>query len=441
MRNRDLLDRIWEAVPVTQPAFARLLGLLDVEVSDEVDTAAVTGGARSRLLLNPGFIASHCRTRERLAMLVMHELSHVLFGHTRLFPRVTRAQNWAFDAVINAHLCRQFPKPEWTALFRGLYSAERFPEALLRPPEDWTSEQPRWRLRGERGRVHQALYSDVSVTYGELFELLETVLVTVGDDGLPGLLGTHDEPAPQLDPDTVREVRDLVARWPMDRPVSGRDQGGELERYNVARAEARREAVAVVRRALWPLLDRGNDARNPHRDLGPVPAVLAYRSGPDRQATVREACGETPLFHRGVAQAVTLARAGRAHVYLDVSGSMSEALPLIVAALRPLRPWLHERVHLFSTEVVDVGLAALAHGDVITNYGTDIACVSAHLLAKRVNRAVILTDGWVGSVPAEDARTLHRRGARIHGVVTHEGSATYQEALPGHAWRLPSLRH
>ena len=35
---------------------------------------------------------------EHLFLLVMHELHHVLLGHTRLFPRASRAHNIAFDA-------------------------------------------------------------------------------------------------------------------------------------------------------------------------------------------------------------------------------------------------------------------------------------------------------------------------------------------------------
>jgi hypothetical protein len=37
-----------------------------------------------RLLINPQFVEAHAATPERLLMLVMHELHHVLLGHTRL---------------------------------------------------------------------------------------------------------------------------------------------------------------------------------------------------------------------------------------------------------------------------------------------------------------------------------------------------------------------
>ena len=96
--------------PVAQPAFARLLNLLDIEATDAVPTAAVTLGGRSRLLLNPRFVAEKCLADHDLVMLVLHELHHVALGHTRLFARLTPAQNWAFDCVINAQLCRLYPR-------------------------------------------------------------------------------------------------------------------------------------------------------------------------------------------------------------------------------------------------------------------------------------------------------------------------------------------
>ena len=70
-------------------------------------------------------------------MLVLHELHHVLLGHTRLFRRVTPLDNLAFDAVINALLCRMFPGRDHTAFFTDFYADDQFPACLLRPPCGW----------------------------------------------------------------------------------------------------------------------------------------------------------------------------------------------------------------------------------------------------------------------------------------------------------------
>jgi len=445
MQAMPLVDRVWNAIPVTQPAFMKLLGLLDIEVSDAVETAAVTHGLRSRLLLNSGFVARVCTTHERLGMLVMHELMHVLLGHTRLFARITPAQNWAFDAVINAHLCRQHPEPQWTALFRGCYRPDRFPEAMLRPPEGWSSGRARWALSGEAGRVHRALYDDVSVTYGQLFGLLTDLGGMAGKEGEDGgmpfpLLGNHDAQQTAIDPDLVREVRSIVARWPMDRPRSGRDQGGSLDLMKIPPENPRARIVAVIRRSLWPLLESIAAGSVPRHGHVPRVAQVAYRTGRDRRATVREALGVEALIHDTCINAPGLTMHGRAHVYLDVSGSMLDVLPLLLSALRPLRSWLHPRLHLFSTEVHSVGLDVLRAGEVCSTWGTEIACVTEHMISERVPRAVIVTDGWVGDVPEGDARVLRRRGARVHGVLPDRGESGFLAPLRGRAYRLPAVQ-
>jgi hypothetical protein len=113
----SIADRILDAFPSGHYGLLALLRLLDIVETAEVDTAAVECTSMPRLLVNPQFVDAHAATPERLLMLVMHELHHVLLGHTRLFPRATLTDNIVLDAVINALLCRMFPKPEHTSFF------------------------------------------------------------------------------------------------------------------------------------------------------------------------------------------------------------------------------------------------------------------------------------------------------------------------------------
>jgi hypothetical protein len=71
----------------------------------------------------------------------MHELHHVLLGHTTLFPTVTPARNFVFDAVINGIICRMFPEREYTSLLTEFYDQASFPHCLLRPPPGWPEKQ------------------------------------------------------------------------------------------------------------------------------------------------------------------------------------------------------------------------------------------------------------------------------------------------------------
>ena len=132
--------------------------------------------------------------------------------------------------------------------------------------------------------------------------------------------------------------------------------------------------------------------------------------------------------------------AERVHVYLDVSGSMNGVLPLLYAALVPLLAYVRREVHLFSTAVADVSHDALRRGVALTTSGTQIDIVTEHMLAQRVRRAVIVTDGWVGNVPGEHARVLAGRRTKVSAVVTHGGDARFMEVLRGKAFRLPDLQ-
>jgi hypothetical protein len=447
LTSERLRERVFDAFPVTQPAFRRLLALLDVEASETVPTAAVTLGARSRLLINPAFVAARCETDHDLVMLVLHELFHVALGHTRLFPRLTPAQNWAFDCVINAQLCLTYPQPHWTALFRRCYAADVFPEALLRPPAGWGTEREQW-LPGCAGEVHRALYDDRSTSYSDLYALLTSVLDpenstdgTGEGDALVSqrLLGDHGDRSQDDAPaDVLRELRGIVAEWPMERRRSGRDQGGALEQSAVAAAAARAAVVRTIRQALLSVADLGQGMRGlPARDSAPVPGLLPYAPRPQRADVVRQALGSPVLLHPAAVVADRLVTRECVHLYLDVSGSMDACLPVLYAALRPLAGLVHPQVHLFSTVVHDVDLRDLVRGVRVTTGGTDVAPVTGHLLAQHVRRAVLLTDGWVGDVPAEHARALSKRGARCAVVLTANGDARLAAALAARVWRLP----
>ena len=87
-----LRHRIFNVVPATQYGFDTLLRLVDIDVTRAVPTAAIRCSAAPVLMINPDFVAAWCVSDEDLFSLIMHELHHVLMGHTRLFPRPTRAQ-------------------------------------------------------------------------------------------------------------------------------------------------------------------------------------------------------------------------------------------------------------------------------------------------------------------------------------------------------------
>jgi hypothetical protein len=466
----SLEDRVLGSVPVTGRAFAKLLDLLSIEACDSVPSACVTTGTRSRLLINPAFVARHCRSDEHLAMLVMHELYHVLLGHTRLYPRVTPAQNWAFDCLINAQLCRLFPEPRYTSFFGQFVSRLRGPARLLAPPSGWLAgfgagaSAATGNLSADADAygparlilqtTHWRLYSDESIGATELFRLLEQAGNGVGDgDGVDAtptatateppampLLGNHrDDADDSLHPEVLREVRDIVARWPMIERRSGRDQGGDPDLLRLSPGERLDRAVSVLRRAVAAAAGASGAGTAQRRDLTTTDVATPLDTGGDRRAQLLRMLGAEPLLFAGRLPARGVAPIDRVHVYLDVSGSMDAVLPALYAALAGCLDAVEPTVHGFSTAIGSLTHAQLRDGVRLTTGGTDIGSVTGHLLQHGVRRALIVTDGWVGSIPADHLKRMQRHRVRLAVVVTTPGDDAFAKPLNPPVFRLPEL--
>ncbi|MCD6681668.1 MAG: VWA domain-containing protein [Burkholderiaceae bacterium] len=457
LQARALRDRIHACVPVTGQAFAKLLSLLSIEVSDEIPTASVTTGARSSMLVNPEFVARHCRTDEHLSMLVLHELYHVLLGHTRLYPRATPAQNWAFDCLINAQLCRLFPSARYTTFFTQFTQQASGPVVLLAPPPGWDPDPHRpHETRAQQlvcygegsaalllEETHWRLYSDESVTTEELYRWLERAAVAGELENAP-LLGNHDPTGTDVDatllhPDALREIRDIVARWPMIELRSGRDQGGEMRRDRITLAERRSHATRVLRRAIAQAASRSGSGLAQRTAATTVPTLSPFDRGHDRRAAVQRVLGFEPLLWSDASSVVQRSSVERVRVYLDLSGSMSGVLPALYAALVGCLDLVEPVVLGFSTGIAPLTHAQLRAGVRLSTGGTDIDAVTDHLLDAGVRHALVVTDGWVGKVPDEHRHQLARRGVKLVVAITDRGDASFAERIGAPVHRLPPL--
>jgi hypothetical protein len=421
--KEDLAERILDAFPSGSYALSALLRLMDIVESTEVPTAAVECRVQPRLLVNPEFVAKHAQTPEKLLMLVMHELHHVLLGHTTLFPRVIKIQNFVFDAVINGLVCRMFPAKDHTAFFSDYYDAESFPQCLLRPPPGWPGDavtaggiaalpDPQRRLVGE---VHAALYSPAGATYREVFDALPKLLAEQAIEGIP-LLGGHEahgesgvESGTQLEsrsPVLFDIVRGIVEQWPQPPdPIRGRSLADVLNPTSIEarRPPSSRNVLRGLIRKVAGFSGAGAIRRLRTEQLeAPTPIP-----GLGRRSMVLRALGQEPLLHTGqVAWRRTVPSGERVHVYLDVSGSMDAVKGPLYGAVLDCEVLVHPVVHLFSTRVADISLAELRRGVCKSTGGTDIACVAEHMTANRVRRALLVTDGWVGKPRGRHQGTL-----------------------------------
>ena len=404
-----LAQRVLDAFPSGSYALSALLRLMDIEASTEVATAAVECRIQPRLLINPDFVARHAPSPEKLLMLVMHELHHVLLGHTTLFPRCTPVQNFVFDAVINGVICRMFPQPPYTAFLTDYYDSASYPHCLLRPPPGWPGRKCRASgianlstVQANRvNEIHQALYSSTGASYQEVFEALPKLL---DDPGLklPSLLGGHQGASEgeleKLSPLLFDTVRSIVEQWPQPPdPIKGRSLAEVLKTQTVHPAKVPHSARQGLRGLMRKVagVHASGQVRQSQLDnlnaLTPIPSM-------GRRSMVLRALGHEPLLHVGPTPWLQSVRSGeRVHVYLDVSGSMDLVMQALYGAVLDCAAFVHSTVHLFSSKVVDVSLAELRRGVCRTTGGTDIVCVARHMQDHRVHRAVLVTDGWVGA--------------------------------------------
>ena len=411
-----LADRLLSSFPSGSYCLPSLLQLAEIVETTEIPSACVECAMHPRLLINPEFVARHAETPEKLVMLVMHELHHVVLGHTRLYARITPLDNLVFDAVINSMLSHLFAERSYRALLLDFYSDARFPECFLRPPQVWSPGAEVTVPRALHGRrslaaLYRRLYSLPGPSYEELREALSR---EVDDAGIPLgiLLGDHRDErdgassAGNLEsraPILLEEIRRIVERWPRPPvPVVGRSSHDLLEstRLTLTPAGPHAQLVGLLRRIA------GHGPRGPWRRRvdrpieaeGPVPVL-------SRRSTVLRSLGARTLLHRHAVPARRQEPQGEAvHVYLDVSGSMGNLVPALARAIVDCGDRVHRTVHLFSTRVVDVPIERLRAGECTSTMGTSIECVAEHLSKHGIRRAVLVTDGYVGA-PGVAART------------------------------------
>ncbi len=441
--NETLALRLLNALPAGAYEVTALLGLLRVEESRDVATAAVTCERRPVLKLNPDFVAERCASDEHLFLLVMHELHHVLLGHTRLFPRTTPLHNVAFDAVINALLCTRFPTSVHVSFFLDYYGGQAGALRLLAPPAGEPIGDPGLR------QLHETLYSAAGdVTCLEVFERLVAAL---GKEGLsPGeaglLIGSHGPEggddygtAGPLPAEVVAAIRRIVEKWPPPPDaMRGRSLADVMDQRETRPATPGERVLAAVRRALDDSATGGPRPGGVRRS-GRVPALVPIPSPRDRRAAVARLAGSPPLLYAGDVEAPRARASGQAHVYLDVSGSMDPYLPLLYGSLVRLRERVEPRVRLFSTEVVTVRLEALARGRVPTTGGTDGGCVFEHALAEGARKILVITDGYVGETKPGLAERVRASRLDVRVLLTPGGWKSDLSRVASRIVPLPEL--
>ena len=423
-------------------AIRAVLKVLHVEFTDTVPTLAVTCEERPRLLVNLAFVRAHCRTEAHVKAVICHEFLHVLLRHTERFTTLTPAEHLAVDAVINAIIHRSLGA-DYSGMMSRYYANERGVTRLLRPMT--ADEHTGQGLMFTEKRVREAwagLYNGRLVA-DDIRDLARdlgirdtsTMARLLGDhENLAGPMAVLETPTGVLSDALDTALRSMngsgVFRSPKERGVGAEAYRNEVWGVDTAVDQWRRDTYAILRRHLLP------DSRSTAREPSSRNFVLPVLSPGDRRAALRSLW--SPFLPDARWETEHPTRAGSAHVYLDVSGSMNAEMPLVVALLGRLTTYIRRPFWAFSNVVAP---ARIEQGRLIadTTGGTSMACVLEHLARTKPRAAVIVTDGYIEALKPQQVAAA--AATRLHVIVTRDGnSALLQRAgLPyTQLSRLPS---
>jgi hypothetical protein len=153
-------------------------------------------------------------------------------------------------------------------------------------------------------------------------------------------------------------------------------------------------------------------------------------NGRDRMVSARKSLGVQGLLWNqpGCVKARVPETPSKAHVYLDVSGSMIQLIPHLLGLILPYVNSGQADVFQFSTYVEHMPPDELRKAKLRTSGGTDINCVLIHALdaRPRLHRALIVTDGYTGIPHPELASRTLEQNLRIYVVLPAESASVAQ---------------
>lgn len=411
-------------------AVRAVLRILEVSFDRRIPTLAVTCEERPRFLVNPDFLTKHCKTDAHIKAVIAHEFLHVLLLHTDTAAPISRARHIAFDAVINAIICRTQGE-EWASFFSAYYAKAEGVERLLRPPI--TSE----RLKCSRslsddqlGRAWLGLYDGILVA-DDIAELAEEMARDV--DGVQSsspissagqkygdLIGNHAGLEKQLSPQVTAALEQAMRQMTGEGIWRDQPRGFGHRQALAALEKAAENPVKLWEKATLMILRRHvcPDARSRSTAVEAHQAELPVLSSEDRRSFLRSLWD--PILPNSRWNLSRSQKQPTAQVYLDVSGSMSSEMSSLIALLARLSSHIRRPFWAFSDAVVP---ATIKDGRLVTSTtgGTSMACVLEHVIETRPRAAVVITDGYIEKL---DPRLVAaaKSAAKLHILISRHGS-------------------
>lgn len=387
-----------------------LFSISRIRFTREVKTMSVNLSSHPELLINLDFCRQHLEKESDVKAVLMHEFLHVILLHTEKYETSNPFLNIALDAIINAIIYR-YMGMEYADLFVRLYEWKPI-SMLLRPAagEYYQSETDAW------NKIHMEIYEG-KYCADDLYELLQYLQSKWKGGDLDGILMLGEHSPGQISQKSKAILDGILKKmngtkiWSKSRlPGTGyAKEREEREAQNRKLNTWNKVTRKMLRKCLLP--DKKDKTTCTSSDI-----VLPVISNSDRYSLARYLySGLIPFSANEVLKS---APADKATIYLDVSGSMSFEIDLIITLLHHFRSSLKMPVYVFSDEVYEAkySVQRLVYQ---TSYGTSIKTVFNHILKNKISKCLIVTDGYIAPIEEYTLSGLNRKN--IHLLISSEG--------------------
>lgn len=422
--DKEEIEREIYTFSCNLPLFLKeILNCFKVEFSKEIKTAAVKLSSKPTLYLNEEFIKTHCRKREHLMMLVLHEAMHICLGHTRLFgKKLSLLDNIVFDAVVNSTLIKLFKGYEYKEFFKSLNPSSSFPGCLLRPMEEDTPMFAR--------KILKLLYESNDVTYQEIYSLILKEGKNISSYGIYVLLGDHENNE-DISPFLKQFLQDDKLEENIDQSLANLESS--LKEIRVNKEEINHKILFNLEHLLAMA---GVKKKERDSSFNKVRSLSNYYSIDDRRAAIKLDLENDflPSYKKNRLRRniIDKRESEKALLYLDVSNSLNKYIPSLLPIAYLLEKQGKIDTYQFSEGVSKANLAKLYKGIYESNGGTSIESVLSHYLSldKRPDKIIIVTDGYFASPKKKTLdRIIKNKVSLYFGIIN--GGGQLNSLFPG----------
>lgn len=395
MEVKEIKRRLLNILPTNFLHINEFLNIVKIEIDDKkIESACISCDSYPTLTFNSKFVATYCKSDEHLFMLLMHEMYHIILGHTKLFKLVTVFDNIAFDAVINSILCKEFPDKAYSSFFENINPSDSFPGCILRTKAENTPL--------ESLPILDELYNKTTGTYYEVYQF---ILSHLQDCKNPFLLGNHNNNVNTNNPILDKLFKKVTKDWPQVIKINCIDKGSfeseEVTKLN--KFKSNKIFLSLVKKALTNS-DKQKVGLNPRFEKTQTQEYSFMMNYKDRTYFAKDMLLSDYLMFNNTSSQLTLTKDNyqQTLLYFDVSGSMDSELPKYLPLLISVMKRKLVKAFAFSTSVNEIKIDDIKKGQYISTGGTDVNSIFKHFFSlknyKKYKKIAIFTDGFVGEL-------------------------------------------